>query len=320
MAYPRIYWCWPEILAGQDRLGHELSSLGEVHCCERLPAATDRAAILVPRLSTAVDDAVLRHMPDLRLIATPSTGTDHIDIAAARARGIAVLSLREDPEFLKQLQSTAELTWLLILACSRRAPEAFAQALNGHWNSSEVRGRELRGKTIGIVGMGRLGTMVAGFANAFGMRVLGTDVRTVSLSGVEPVPMDTLLKTADIVSVHVHLDESTRHLIGRRELAMMKHGGILVNTSRGDVIDEAALLEALQSGHLRAAGLDVLSGERSSAFASHPLIEYARTDDNLVLTPHIGGATEEAQEKAFNHLVARIAAFWNATPAARTAQ
>lgn len=291
-------------------------ALGEVHCREGLPTDLDPATILVPRMSNAVDATVMDRMPRLRMIATPSTGTDHIDLAAAAARGVAVLSLRQDPEFLKQLQSTAELAWLLILACARRMPEASAQALSGHWNSTTVRGRELLGKTIGIVGMGRLGTMVARFANAFGMRVLGADVRDVDVADISRVPLHELLRSADIVTLHVHLDRSTLHLIGRAELTMMKPGSILVNTSRGDVVDEVALLDALTSGHLRSAGLDVLSNEQSADFASHPLIEHARTHDNLVLTPHVGGATEEAQAKAFGHLVKQIATFWHDRPLA----
>ena len=320
MTLSRIYWCWPELLADSEPLRRRLADLGEVQCSERLPEVTDSANVLVPRLSGTVDAELMTRMPELRLIATPSTGTDHIDLAAAQARGIAVLSLREDPEFLRQLQSTAELAWMLILACSRRAREALPHALSGRWNASEVRGRELLGKTLGVVGLGRLGTMVARFGNAFGMRVLGTDVRPVQVNGVDVVSLETLLRSSDIVSLHVHLDESTRHLIGRRELATMKPGGILVNTSRGGVIDEAALLRSLESRHLRAAGLDVLSGERSEDFASHPLIEYARTHENLILTPHIGGATEEAQAKAFAHLVEKVAAFLQAMPASRTAQ
>ena len=289
-----------------------LESAGDVMLGAEGALLSADAEILVPRLTHNVGKAEMDAMPALRIIATPSTGTDHIDLEAARQRQIQVISLRGDTEFLETLQSTAELTWLLILACVRRFREANQRAMSGAWDAMAVRGDELIGKTLGIVGLGRLGKMVARFGLAFRMRVLACDVREVQLDGVERVDFEYLLQTSDIVSIHVHLDDSTRHLMGRREIGLLKPGAVLVNTSRGAVVDEAALLDALKSGRVSAAGLDVLTGERDGDFPSHPLIEYARNNDHLILTPHVGGCTVDAQRKAFLHTARKIGEVWRA--------
>lgn len=307
---PTILWCWPEAVTGGGPVLQALERIGRVVVRETLPSSEDSASILVPRLTQSISSGVLTSFPLLKLIATPSTGTDHIDLQAAAMRGIQVISLRNDRDFLDSLQSTAELTWLLILACMRRFREANHAALRADWNAAAVRGSELIGKTIGIVGLGRLGTMVARFAQAFRMRVIAHDVQPIAMQGVEPVTLDALLQESDIVTIHVHLDDSTRGLIGERELNLMKPGSVLVNTSRGAILDESALLAALKSSRLAAAGLDVLVGERDAGLSLHPLIQYAQSQPNLILTPHVGGCTVEAQQKAFLHIAHKIAETW----------
>jgi D-3-phosphoglycerate dehydrogenase / 2-oxoglutarate reductase len=308
---PVIYWCWPEALSSSPTILNVLDSFGKVTTSEISPGSNETVEILVPRLTHEVDSSLMQRLPTLRIIATPSTGTDHIDLEEARRRNIQVVSLRYDRAFLDSLQSTAELTWLLLLACVRRFRTANEHAMDGHWSPMSVRGNELIGKTVGIVGLGRLGTMVARIAIAFQMRVLGCDIRTVDVDGVQQVDLKELLRESDVVSVHVHLDDSTRGLIGREEFELMKRGAVLVNTSRGAVLDESALLDALKSGHLAGAGLDVLTGERTADFPSHPLIQYARDHDHLILTPHVGGCTLEAQDKAFVHTAYKIRDVWN---------
>jgi D-3-phosphoglycerate dehydrogenase len=220
-----------------------------------------------------------------------------------------VLSLKDDRELLDRITSTAELAWGLILACARRFPEAIDASRRGVWARDAVRGHQLAYKTLGVLGCGRLGTMVAAYAKAFRMHVLGCDVRPVDLPGVENVSFDRLFAESDIVSVHIHLTEENHRLINRDVLARMKPGSILINTSRGAIIDEAALLDALEHGPLAAAGLDVVEGEWRDDLDQHPLIAYAQRHGNLVVTPHVGGVTVEAQETAYSAAARKLAGF-----------
>jgi D-3-phosphoglycerate dehydrogenase len=261
-------------------------------------------------LNVRADRSVLDRAKDLRAIATPSTGTDHIDLGAAREKGIAVISLKDDTEFLNQLTATAELAWALLLATVRRLPWAFDAARRGNWARDEFRGRQISGLTLGVLGYGRLGKMVAEFGKAFRMRVLACNDSEVSeTSGVQMVDFETLLRESDVLSIHIHLTERNLNLLDREAIFCMKKGAILINTSRGAIIDETALLEALETGHLAGAGLDVIDGEWEPNIEQHPLLAYARQHQNLVVTPHIGGVTIESQRMAFARTVQKLADF-----------
>jgi D-3-phosphoglycerate dehydrogenase len=258
-------------------------------------------------LHVRADRAVLSGAQRLRVIATPSTGTDHIDLTTARERGIVVLSLKDDTQFLNQITATAELAWALLLAVVRKLPWAFDAAKQGRWARDGFRGQQLSGKTLGILGYGRLGRIVASYGQAFRMPVLACDRNPVALTpGVREVTLDTLFRESDVISIHIHLDENNHKLVNRQALAKMKPGSILINTSRGAVIDEPALLEALRNGPLAAAGVDVIHGEWEQHLENHPLIQYAREHDNLVITPHIGGVTFQSQRMAFAHTVEKL--------------
>src|SRR6185437_10574491 len=210
-------------------------------------------------LAVRADRAVLENADRLRVIATPTTGWDHLDVDAMQERGIHLISVREDREFLDNVTCTAEMAWCLLLALVRRLPWAFAAASKGEWARDHFRGRQLSGKTLGILGYGRLGRMVAEYGKAFRMRVLACDVRDVKLApGVESVNFEKLLAESDVLSLHIHLTDENRNLIDAATLARMKPGAVLINTSRGAIIDEAALLESLSSGRLAGAGLDVI--------------------------------------------------------------
>ena len=253
-------------------------------------------------LHIRADRPVLERGRRLRVIATPSTGTDHIDLEAAAERGIAVLSLKDDTEFLDRVTATAELAWGLLLATVRRLPWAFESARRGDWARDRYRGRQLSGKTLGVLGYGRLGRMVA--------RVLACDVRPVHPEpGVEIVDFASLLGESDVLSVHVHLTEANRGLLNAAAIAAMKPGAVLVNTSRGAIVEEAALLSALESGRLGGAGLDVICGEWDQDLASHAIVRYAGGHENLVLSPHIGGVTYESQQMALEHTAGKLARF-----------
>jgi D-3-phosphoglycerate dehydrogenase len=275
-----------------------------------LRASVGEFDIYLAALQVRLDGPTIERAARLRAIATPSTGLDHIDLLAAERRGIAVLSLRDDKEFLDRLTATAELAWGLLLSVMRRLPWAVQAAHRGDWARDRFRGHQLSGRTLGIIGYGRLGRMMGEFARAFRMRVIATDItRTPPAAGVELMPLEALLPQADVVSIHVHLTDHTRGMIGRPQFAQMKRGAVLINTSRGAIVDEAALLEALDSGALLGAGLDVIDGEWRSDLPDHPLIAYAAAHQNLVISPHIGGVTYESQRLAYARTVEMILNF-----------
>jgi D-3-phosphoglycerate dehydrogenase len=312
---PRLLWCWPEFLKEISELVPVLERFADVEagCFDQreLMSKVQFCDILVPRMSHTIDREVLEAAPRLRLIGTPSTGSDHIAVAEANARGVRVITLKDERQLLDSIPATAEHAWLLIQACHRRLRPALRQVELGHWEPQAIRGHELMGRTVGIIGYGRLGGMISRFARAFGMNVLGCDPHvTIEDPWVRQVALQDLVKEADVISVHVHLTAQTRGLLGRDEFAAMKPGVILVNTSRGAVIDEASLLESLNEGKMFAAGLDVIDGERAADLAQHPLIRYAAEHDNLIITPHIGGCTVESQAKAVRHLAHRLQEAW----------
>jgi glyoxylate reductase len=217
--------------------------------------------------------------PGLRAVATVSVGLDHIDLEAAERHGIPI---SYTPDVLTE--ATADLTFALILGAARRVGEAERYLRAGEWTRWSfdlMLGSDVHGKTLGIVGPGRIGRAVARRAEGFSMHVL--------FAGRERSELERVLRESDIVAITVPLTGDTRHLIGPQELALMRPGAILVNTSRGPVVDEAAVAQALRSGHLGAAGLDVFEREPQV----HPeLLEC----DNALLVPHIGSATHETRE------------------------
>jgi D-3-phosphoglycerate dehydrogenase len=261
------------------------------------------------RLAQRITAEVLGTQPRCRVLATPVTGLDHIDLPACQMRGVTVVSLKGEVEFLRNVRATAELTVALALALLRKIPQAAGAVRAGQWNRDLFRGHELFGKTAGIVGVGRLGTLVAGYLRAFGMTVLGYDIREDYPSNVaERVPtLEELFERSDLLSVHVAYNDSTRHLIAERHFNRLRGGAVLVNTARGGVVDETALLTALQSGQLGGAALDVLDGE-PAIDASHPLVRYAADQDNLLIVPHLGGNTVESFAKTELFLAERVVA------------
>ena len=282
---------------------------------EQMQTALKSYDVVWFRLAHRIDRKMLAGALRTRMLATPVTGLDHIDLAACAERGVRVVSLQGETEFLRDVRATAELTLAITLALLRQIPQAAAHVLAGAWQRDRFRGRELFGKTVGLIGIGRLGRIVADYFAAFGCNVGAYDPRTdfPASPARRVLQLSELLATSDIVSLHVSYDESTRHLIGRQELSAMKPGAVLVNTARGGVIDEAALIEALQSGRLAGAALDVLDGEPDIT-AEHPLVAYARGHDNLLIVPHIGGNTVESFRKTECFLAQRVVEALQAWP------
>lgn len=292
-------------LSHMPQARHELEACGEVRYVAATPAALAEALPEAEAYFASLDVVLTAELmsiaPTLRAVATPSTGLDHIDVNAASGRGIAVLCLKDDRQLLDRITATAELAWGLLLACARRFPEALNAARNGVWARDAVRGHQLAYKTLGILGCGRLGTIMAQYGQAFRMNIIGCDTQPVDMAGVtfQRVSFDRLLRESDVLSIHIHLTEANRKLLNAEALAKMKSSAILLNTSRGAIIDEDALRDALAHGRLAAAGLDVIDGEWRHDLRQHPLIEYARTHGNLVITPHVGGVTFESQAMAY---------------------
>ncbi|MCP4379169.1 MAG: cytidylyltransferase [bacterium] len=270
---------------------------------------TDRDAWLCsPCPPYIIDQAIMDAAPGLKVIGSPSTGTNHIDLKTASEKGIEVFSLGGSP-VIEQIHASAEFSFSLMLAMIKKLPHCVAQAAMGVWREREFEFRniEVHDKTIGLVGCGRIGRKMISFARGFGMNVLVCDpYQEIDMPGVRQVPLDELLSGSDIVGIHVKLTEETTGMVDREFFAKMKDGAYFLNTSRGDVIDEGALIEALKSGKLKSAAVDVISNEHLLAKWNLPLIQYARQHDNLLVTPHVAGATLESEYKAAKYIVDKI--------------
>lgn len=256
---------------------------------EALAAALADADALVVRSATRVTAALLEHAPRLRVVGRAGVGVDNIDLDAATRRGVLVMNTPGG-----NAVSVAEHTLALLLALARSVPQLNAAVHAGRWEKSCAAGVELRGKTLGLVGLGRVGSEVARRARALELRVLAFDpyisANVAGEAGAELVPLDELLARSDFVSLHAALSPATEKLLNRDTIAKMKGGARLINTARGELVDEAALAEALRAGHLAGAAVDVFAAEPPHG---SPLIGLP----NVIATPHTAGSTEEAQEE-----------------------
>lgn len=269
---------------------------------------------LIIRLKNAVDRQMIQKGRHLKAIACATTGTDHIDERAARDSRIRIISLKGETKMLKSVHSTAEHAFGLMLALLRKIPVAQEDVLQGRWQNERFRGHELFGKTLGIIGFGRLGSMAAKIAGGFGMTVLAYDKEPKKRypKNVRYAPLDQLLAHSDIVTLHIPFNEQTKNFMNAGRLKQMKKGAYLINTSRGTVLDERSLLGLLKNGHLAGAALDVLTGEERSDFdvSRHPLVRYARRHQNVIITPHIGGAALEAVERTDEFIAQKLKAYF----------
>lgn len=254
-----------------------------------LAARLTEARAVIVRNQTQITRELIEQSSRLEIIARAGAGLDNVDTEAAAEAGIVVSYAPAENSL-----SVAELVLGLLLSLARRIPAAWADTRNGGWDRKTFTGVELSGRTLGIVGFGRIGRLVAERARAFGMRLLAHDeflpAEVFDEAGAESVSLEKLLAESDAVSVHVPLLDSTRGLFGERQFAAMKPTAWFVNASRGEVVNEAALTAALQSGEIAAAALDVRETEP-------PLRGPLEEMENVILTPHIGAFTDEAQER-----------------------
>jgi glyoxylate reductase len=286
-------------LVGDDPLpGHRVHWLAA-----REPTPKGEYAAIVPLLSRWIGGTEFKNLPGLKIVANCATGVDNIDLVAAEMRGVTVTNT---PDVLTE--STADLTWALILAVARRLKEGMALVARGEWTGwhpTLLLGDELTGRTLGIIGAGRIGRAVGRRARAFGMRILyNARSRKDDFereTGAARLDLAGLLAASDVVSIHIAATPETRGLFSRERFQQMKRGAMLINTARGEVVREAALLEALDQGRLSGAGLDVFPEEPhvNEALIAHP---------RVVTLPHLGSATWETRRAMAGLAVKNVAA------------
>lgn len=287
-----------EILVTENITGGAMTRLRETHDVAfepdlwsntELVSKLAKARAVIVRNQTQITRELIEQSPRLEVIARAGAGLDNIDTTAAAEAGIVVTYAPAENSL-----SVAELVMGLLLSLARQIPAAWQNTRNGGWDRKTFTGLELSGRTLGVVGFGRIGRLVAERAKAFGMRLIAHDEfippEAFAKAGAQSVSFENLLDESDAVSVHVPLLDSTRNLFGARQFAAMKPTAWFINAARGEIVNEAALVDALQSGEIAAAALDV----RDTEPPSRGLLEEM---DNVILTPHIGAFTQEAQER-----------------------
>jgi D-3-phosphoglycerate dehydrogenase len=295
--------------AGIDRLSreHQVEVRLNLPRDEFLAALPDYDGLIV-RSQVQVDAAAIAVATRLKVVGRAGVGVDNIDVDAATRAGVAVVNAPTANTI-----AAAEHTLALILALARHVAAADASLRRGEWRRADFMGTELNGRTLGIVGLGRVGLAVADRARAFEMTLLGSDplinADVATAHGVRLVELDALLAASDVITLHVPLAAATRGLLGAQRLARVKSGALLVNVARGGIVDEAALADALASGRLGGAAIDVFEHEpaRDSPLLSAP---------NTVLTPHLGASTAEAQARASLEVVEGVLDVLAGRPAA----
>ena len=272
----------------------------------------DSHALIDASMKVPITEDILAQATNLKIISTATTGADHIDINVLRQRKIVLHTLKEDKELLRNLTPAAEHAWLLLMALAGKLVPACIHVSAGGWDRELFPSVMLNGKTLGLIGCGRIGQHMARYAQAFEMRVKGYDPYLFPWpEGIESVTLEALFETSDIISVHVHLTEDTAGLITQDLFRRVRPGAIFINTSRGGVIDEKSMLETLQSGQLGGVGLDVLQGEPN--INGNFLVEYSKGNANLLITPHCGGYSPDAVRIVCKRAMEKVIRFFQET-------
>ncbi|MFA5033534.1 MAG: D-2-hydroxyacid dehydrogenase [bacterium] len=277
-------------IKGLQAMGHQVEDLSALPKEELVTKVAD-FDILVVRSATKVRKEMIDNMKSMKMIIRGGVGMDNIDADYAKAKGIKVVNTPGASS-----ASVAELALAHMFALSRGIAKATKSIQGGQWEKKAFKGTEISGKTLGIIGIGRIGQELAKRANALGMTVLGYDPNVKGTGSIKNATFDELLQSSDYISIHTPLTAETKHFIGKTEFDKMKKGAIVVNCARGGTVDESALLEALKSGKLAGAGLDVFETEPPAA---SELLSFP----NVTLTPHIGAQTGEAQTRIGEEVV-----------------
>jgi D-3-phosphoglycerate dehydrogenase len=265
------------------------------------------------RLGLSLDRKAMNLQPVLKYVITPTTGITHIDTEAALEKGITVVSLKGESSFLSTIKSTAEHTWALLLTLIRRMAEARESVLQGEWKRELFLCDELSGKKLGIIGYGRLGKIIGKYGISFGMEVFASDQDDKAFaekeSSVLQVDLNKLLQTCDYIILLISYSKENENFMNTARFGQMKRGVYFVNTSRGELVDEQALLDGLQTGLIKGAALDVLRNDSAwpgRIESSHSLLAYAKTNYNLLITPHLGGYGRESTQQTKKFIVRKF--------------
>lgn len=305
---PKVVYTGPadSATAAREGLGDEFDLIVVEPVVESLhPAVEGAVALLDASMRVPITAELIARAPHLRVISTATTGASHIDAGALEARGIPLLTLKGQTDVLRDLTPAAEQSWLLLMACARRLRSAIHHVEDGGWDRTLFPGTMLKGSTIGIIGLGRLGGWMARYARAFDMKVQAFDpFVTEAGEGIDLVSLEQLLATSDFITLHVNLSPETEGMLGEDLIRLIRPGAVFVNTSRSELTDEVALVRALEQGRLRAVGVDVLVGEPESS--ASPLWRYSLEHDNVLVTPHIGGFSPQAVDITVRFAARRI--------------
>ena len=259
----------------------------------------------MPNARTKIDRPLLDKAENLKVIYQPSLGRDHISEDVCKEKGIWVEGLVDDKDFQQTLWTTAEFTLGHILTITKRLNDSYTKVLeDGSWKNIDYIGSDLRGKVVGIVGYGNVGSKLDHLLSVFGVKTLKCDPYIDQVDS-SYVSLEYLFKHSDIVSMHVPLTEETRGMVDYSKLSLMS-SGCFVNASRGPVLNDLDLIRAMDEGFVVSAGLDVLNGESPHGVENHVLVNYARKNSRLYITPHIGGTTYEYLDKIFLHSAQRL--------------
>ena len=295
---------------------NKIKRLGKVDFLEinqhKLKSIIKDYNIIIVGLSIHIDKSVIKNARVLKFILSPATGLNHLDYNELKRRQIKIFSLAKEQAFLKKIPATAEHTFALILSLLRRINKASLEVNSGNWERNKFIGSELFEKSIGIVGFGRIGRIVKKFALAFGMKIYFYDpfVNKSFKNVIKINKLEKLAAISDIFTIHATSNKKNRKLISKRIFKSIKKNSIIINTSRGDLIDEEQLINFLKTKHIRGAALDVIHEEYKSLEKSN-LIKFAKKNENLIITPHIGGYTYESLNKAYQFITIKLEKYLN---------
>jgi D-3-phosphoglycerate dehydrogenase len=256
-------------------------------------------------------DGDLLQFGQLKAICTASTGTNHIDVKYCEEKEIEIISITKDYQVINKISSTAEHTLALMLSLIRNIPSSFHSVKDGNWDWEPYVGRQMNSLTIGIIGYGRLGKLMAKYCDTLGMEILLHDPCVFSFGGniernKQPVELDELLERSDVISLHVHVTDETREMINKNTISKMVKRPYLINTSRGEIVNEDDIIDALRSEDLQGYATDVIRDEFGD-IKNSKLVEFSMNpNNNVVITPHIAGMTKEAQEIAYHWAIDKL--------------
>ncbi len=255
-----------------------------------------------PNKQNFILDEDILNGSNIKGINTASTGLNHIDLNYCNENNIEVVSHKNDLDLINDLPSTSELAFGLMMSLMRNIPKSFHSVKDGNWDYEPYVGHQIKGKTIGIIGYGRLGKIMCDLFYGWGVKLLATDPYE-RITTARGVPLEELLEKSDVVFLHTHVTDDTRGMVDEEFLSYMKEGSYLINTARGELVDEEAIIESIKIGHLKGYGTDVIKDEFGD-IENSKLVEFSiNPNNNVVITPHIGGMTIEGQTKAYHWAV-----------------